>query len=469
MNTRPLVPLSPQEFVDRTTMSRRQWTIVLLGLMMMIGEGLDATIATFVYPRIVKDWDTDLDAVTAAVTLGVLAMVIGGVAIGPLADRLGRRVIITSGIAVFGLGTAAMGLTQGVATLTVCRVVACLGLGAVLPSVIALVADWMPAARRGQMVALAFAGVTAGTMLGGALSAVMLPLAGWRVLLWVAGILPMLLIPAVLRFVPESLSVLATRPDAAKQVRAALTSVAPGEDLSGVDLDHRPAEPGQGQPSAGKRRRPALRGIMSGELTSVTLLLWLCCFMSVGVVFLLISYLPLITEDMGMTASQGGVLVALLGWGGLMGQLALSWAFKRFDRFRVVIALWVAGGTALVTSSLWAEHFAALLPTAFVLGFFLSGSGSAVQVIAADVYPPAARATGVSWASSMGKLGPVGFGLLGGLMVKVGWSLGTVFVVLVVPVGICIVAGLRLRAQRAARSAPVPEPLPVTSRAAETS
>jgi AAHS family 4-hydroxybenzoate transporter-like MFS transporter len=207
---------------------------------------------------------------------------------------------------------------------------------------------------------------------------------------------------------------------------------------------------------------------MSGDLSTITLLLWLCCFMSVGVVFLLISYLPLMTEDMGMTASQGGVIVALLGWGGLLGQLSLSYAFKRFDRFRVVLALWSAGALALAVASLWAVHFAALLPAAFTFGFFLSASGSAVQVISADVYPPSARATGVSWASSMGKLGPVGFGLLGGLMVKVGLSLGTVFLVLVVPIGICILAGLRLRSrQRAVQGAPVPEPLPVTSSAAE--
>ncbi len=41
---------SPQEFIDRGPMSRRQWLIVILGLLMMVAEGLDAVVAAFVYP-----------------------------------------------------------------------------------------------------------------------------------------------------------------------------------------------------------------------------------------------------------------------------------------------------------------------------------------------------------------------------------------------------------------------------------
>jgi AAHS family 4-hydroxybenzoate transporter-like MFS transporter len=40
--------LSPQEFIDRHPMSRRQWLIVVLGLLTMVAEGLDTTVASFV-------------------------------------------------------------------------------------------------------------------------------------------------------------------------------------------------------------------------------------------------------------------------------------------------------------------------------------------------------------------------------------------------------------------------------------
>ncbi|MBL1087413.1 MFS transporter [Streptomyces actinomycinicus] len=431
-------------------MSRRQWLIVILGLLMMVAEGLDATIAAFVYPVIVKDWGTDLDAVTATVTLGILAMVVGGVAVGPLADRHGRKVITVTGIAVFGLATAGMGLTQGIGPLAGLRIVACLGLGAVLPGVMALVADWTPARRRGQMVALSFTGVTAGTTLGGVLSSALVSTLGWRTLLVVCGLAPLLLLPAVVRFVPESVSVLTGRGRPAADVRRALSEVVPDQDLSAVAVT---------RPALRKEPKPSLRVILARGIAPVTVLLWLCFFVGLGVVFVILSYLPLLTERMGLSSAQAGIAVALFGWGGLAGQLSVSFALKRFDRFRVLTALWGLSVLALVAAGLWAVQFAALLAAAFVLGFCLPAANAALQAIAAVAYPPSARATGMSWASSMGKVGPVVCGLLGGLMVKAGWTLGTVLLVLAVPVALCIVAALALQS-RSRTPAPQPHPAP---------
>ncbi|WEP01019.1 MFS transporter (plasmid) [Streptomyces sp. FXJ1.172] len=448
--------LSPQEFIDHSPMSRRQWLIVTLGLLMMIAEGLDATIAAFVFPRIKKDWGTGIDAVTITVTLGILAMVVGGVAVGPLADRRGRKGITVAGIAVFGLGTAGMGLTQGIGALAALRVVACLGLGAVLPGVLALVADWTPARRRSQMVALAFTGVTAGTTLGGVLSAALIPAFGWRTLLAVCGLAPLLLIPAVVRCVPESVGVLAAR-GRPQDVRRALATVLPDADPSHVTPDRTAT-------AVGHTPRPSARLILSRGFRATTLLLWLCFFVGLGVVFVILSYLPLLTEHMGLTDAQAGVAVALFGWGGLAGQLSMSFALKRYDRFRVLTALWALSVLVLAAAGLWAHGFAALLVGAFVLGFCLPAANAALQAIAVAVYPPSLRATGMSWASSMGKLGPVVCGVLGGLMVKAGWTLGTVLLVLAVPVGLCILAAFALQARsRAPHAEPhhATRPLPV--------
>ncbi|WP_329240877.1 MFS transporter [Streptomyces sp. NBC_01478] len=455
--------LSPQEFIDRGPMSRRQWLIVTLGLLMMIAEGLDATVAAFVYPLIKKDWGTGIDAVTATVTLGIVAMVAGGVATGPLADRHGRKGITVTGIAVFGLGTAAMALTHSITTLAALRTVACLGLGAVLPGVMALVADWTPARRRSQMVALSFTGVTAGTTLGGVLSALLIPAFGWRTLLAVAGLAPLLLLPAVLRLVPESVSVLAARgrPEA---VHRALAAVAPHQDLT--HLTH----PAPGRPATPLPARPSPRTLLAKGLAATTLLLWLCFFVGLGVVFVILSYLPLLGERTGLSSAQAGAAVALFGWGGLAGQLSVSFALKRLDRFRVLTTLWTMSTLALLAAALWAVQFTALLAAAFVLGCCLPAANATLQAITALAYPSSARATGMSWASSMGKLGPVLCGLLGGLMVRAGWTLSTVLLTLAAPVALCVLAALTLQSRhRTPRAAelhtaephPAPRPLPL--------
>ncbi|WP_405791526.1 MFS transporter [Streptomyces sp. NBC_01506] len=450
MTTDAPAQMGPQEFIDHRPMSRRQWLIVILGLLMMVAEGLDTTVAAFVYPRIVKDWDTDLSTVTAIVTLSVLAMIAGGVAAGPLADRYGRKGVTVTGIAVFGLGTAGMGLAQGVGAFAGLRIVACLGLGAVLPTVMALVADWTPAARRVQMVALAFAGVTAGTTLGGLLASALIPAHGWPTLLAVCGIVPLLLIGPVLRYVPESVSILTARRRPPAQLRKALAAVAGEKDLSTVDWD---------RSTAGHRPRSAPKVILSRAFAATTVLLWLCFFLVQGVVFLILSYLPLLAERTGLTAAQAALAVAVFGWGGLTGQLSVSFALKRLDRFKTLTGLWALSALGLGAAALWAVQFTALLAAAFVLGLCLPAASSVLQAIAAVAYPPSARATGMSWANSAGKLGPVVSGLLGGMMVDAGWTLATVLLVLAAPVGIGLLATLSLRA-RAGEPGPSPRPGP---------
>ncbi|WP_406415574.1 MFS transporter [Streptomyces sp. NBC_00842] len=461
MTTDASAKWGPQEFIDQKPMSRRQRLIVAVCLLMMVAEGLDTTIAAFVYPRIVKDWGTDLDTVTATVTLGVAAMIVGGVAAGPLADRYGRKGVTVIGTTAFGLGTAGMGLAHGIGVLAGLRIVACLGLGAVLPTVMALVADWTPAKRRVQMVALAFAGVTAGTTIGGILASALIPAYGWPTLLGVCGIAPLLLIPAVVLFIPESVSVLAARRRPPAELRRALATVAADQDLSRVDWD---------QSTVRRRPRPAPRVILSRGFAPTTLLLWLCFFLAQGVVFVILSYLPLLVERMGLTAAQAAVSVAVFGWGGLTGQLSVSFVLKRFDRFRVLAGLWVMSALGLGAAALWAAQFTPLLATAFLLGLCLPAVTSALQAIAAVAYPSSARATGVSWANSVGKLGPLVGGLLGGMMVDAGWTLATVLFVLAVPVGVGLLTTLTLHARsRGQRAEPHSEPRPLPGLVSEQS
>ncbi|MET9258067.1 MFS transporter [Streptomyces sp. NPDC003717] len=455
----PHHPLTPQEFIDAHPMSRRQWLIVVLGLLAMIADGLDATVVSFVYPRIRDDWSTPMSTVTALVTAGVLSMIVGGAAAGPLADRYGRKSVAVAGIAVFATATAGMSLAQNVTVFAVLRLTACLGLGAILPTVMALVADWTPAARRVQCVALAFSGVTGGIVLGGVLASLLVPAAGWQVLLAVSGLAPLLLVPALWRLVPETVGVLTARGAGIERIRAALATVAPHHDTSRV---HPAPAPGPGH--AG--RRPA-KVVLSRRLARTTLWLWVSFFLGQAIGAGLITYLPLLAERTGLSAAQAAVATAAFGWGGLVGQLSVSFVLKRHDRFRVLVTLWAASIAALVAASATTAHFAALIALMFTLGLCLPAANSALQAIAAVAYPASARATGVSWANTAGKLGPVASGLLGGLMVDAGWSLATVLLTLTVPVAVCVAAAVALAtlgrrhapATPAATTAPHPAPL----------
>jgi AAHS family 4-hydroxybenzoate transporter-like MFS transporter len=129
-----------QGFLDSQPVGRRRWSIVVLAFLVITLDGIDVQAWSFVYPQIVANWGTPLAAITAVVTFGVVGMAIGAILGGPLADRFGRRTIILVGTAWFTVFTLLGAASQNVEMVGAARLLACLGLGAVLPTSVTLVA-----------------------------------------------------------------------------------------------------------------------------------------------------------------------------------------------------------------------------------------------------------------------------------------------------------------------------------------
>lgn len=439
MSTAPKPRQTWQEFLDSAGgMSRRQRVVVLLTFLAMVTEGLDISIASFVYPEIVRDWGTSLGAITTTVTAGVLAMAIGSVLAGPFADRYGRRNTIVAGMLLFGTTTAAMGLTTSIEPLMILRVTACLGLGGTVPVLLAVVADAVPSGRRAQMVSLAFCGVAVGTIVGGFLASAIIPVWGWPALLVSCGLAPLCLVPAIVLLVPDAPGVLIARGRPIAEARRALASLVPGRDLSTVSF----AAPA----GTGPRRRVSGATVLTRHLAFTTVLLWLAFFIGLGVAFLILNYLPLMVRQQNFSAAQTGVIIGTFGWGAFIGQVLVSFALKRFDRFLVVASLWALGLAGLFVVAAFTFGFAGLLLIVFGLGLSLASVSAALNAIGAVAYPPAARATGMGWANGAGRLGTLASGLLGGLMLTAGWTIDMIFLAMGVPVAVGIAAALLLRA-----------------------
>ena len=85
------------------------------------------------------------------------------------------------------------------------RVLAGLGLGAILPNITALIGEYSPSRHRVTTMMIVTNGFTIGAMIGGFLSAWLIPAYGWRSVFVVGGVVPLLLLPAMFAWLPESL------------------------------------------------------------------------------------------------------------------------------------------------------------------------------------------------------------------------------------------------------------------------
>ncbi|EKF5282669.1 MFS transporter [Escherichia coli] len=249
---------------------------------------------------------------------------------------------------------------------------------------------------RGTAVSLMYCGVPIGAALAATLGFAGANLA-WQTVFWVGGVVPLILVPLLMRWLPES-------------------AVFAGE----------------------KQAAPPLRALFAPETATATLLLWLCYFFTLLVVYMLINWLPLLLVEQGFQPSQAAGVMFALQMGAASGTLMLG---ALMDKLRpVTMSLLIYSGMLASLLALGTvSSFNGMLLAGFVAGLFATGGQSVLYALAPLFYSSQIRATGVGTAVAVGRLGAMSGPLLAGKMLALGT--GTVGVMAASAPGI-LVAGL---------------------------
>lgn len=405
----------------------------------MIADGMEITLVSHIFPSLIKAWGISIDAVRLTVSVSIVAMAIGMLLSGPMAERWGRKGVALCAYVLFCVTTATLGLARDIETFMALRVISCLGLGAVMPLAMTIVDDWMPSSRRAQMVTLSFSGVALGSIIGAYVSAAIIPTYGWQALTFAAGAVPLVVVPFIIALVPEAPAVQVALGKPAHRIRQTLSLIAGGRDVTQVDLS-------TGSTQGAPKKAP-FAVVFSKPLLATTVLLWLIFCIIQGVNLLVLQYLPMLLQqpNPGLSTAQSGLVVAMWGWGGLTGQVLMSFALKRFDRYRSMAAamVWAIAGLACVAA--FDLSFVQLLVLMFAIGLALPAATAATFSLALLAYPPEVRATGLGAASFSGRIGALLSGWTGGTLIAGGWGLSSVFLALCTPVAAGALAVMALR------------------------
>jgi MFS transporter, AAHS family, 4-hydroxybenzoate transporter len=226
------------------------------------------------------------------------------------------------------------------------------------------------------------------------------------------------------------------------QVRRTLQRIAPAQDLACASFSV-PEKAQAGFP---------VRHLFDANLRRGTLLLWLTFFMSLLVIYLLSSWLPTLIHGTGMSLKDASMVTAMFQVGGTVGAIALGQLMDRFQAQRVLGVTYAlaAAFTALIGTS--TGNTALLVFAVFGAGFCVSGAQVGANALAAAFYPTATRATGVSWASGIGRIGSVLGSMAGGWMLGLGWGLPVVFALVGIP---AVIAGISILATGRAERLPL--------------
>jgi AAHS family 4-hydroxybenzoate transporter-like MFS transporter len=368
---------------------------------------------------------------------------IGYLVLSPLSDRLGHRRMLIAATVAFAVFTLASVWTTNVGELIALRLLTGLGLGAAAPSAVALTGEFSPRRLRATFVLIIYCGFSLGFASAGLVAGWLLPTHGWRSMFWVGAIVPLILIPVLIRFLPESPTYLVARRRPAEEVLAVLRRVDQRLDAASSVIS-------TGDIDGGTRRgaRAVLGELFDRHRMFGTVLLWLVFVINLGEFYALQSWLPTILTGQHYPLSTVVTATTLTTVGGIVAGLLIGPCMDRLGAYGTVATVYLLGfvfvglaGLALVGPNggvpLWL-----MLAANFAAGCCVSGGQKSVIALAAVFYPTAVRSGGVGWALGIGRVGGILGPLAVGVALGANWSTRSVFFALSLPMAIAGIAVL---------------------------
>ena len=439
-------PINVQQFIDARGLSHVQVLLLVLCFLVVALDGFDIAAIGFIAPALRTEWGTTPAQLAPLFGAGLFGLMIGAFAFGPLADRLGRRAILALTVLFFGVASLASALAPSIGMLTLLRFVTGLGLGGALPNAITLASEYCPEGRRSFLVSIVISSFGVGAALGGVASAHLIAAYGWRSVLVLGGVLPLLLAPVLWVILPESVLFLVMRGDRDDRVAATLRRIIPDTVIPAGKRFVGARSPG----------RLAVGELFRPELLVGTLFLWLTFFMSLLVLYLVTSWLPTLIHSTGVSLKTASLVATMFLGGGVLGGVTLGRIMDKFDPHRVLGLAYALAGVFIIAIGNVATVPWLMALAVFGAGFCAAGGQIGINALAAAYYPTTSRATGVSWATGVGRLGSVLGSMLGGVLLSPGRQLSTILAIVAVPAFVAAASMLamgRFRAPAPARPA----------------
>lgn len=390
--------LDVQTFLDEQPLSGFHWLVFVLCFLIMLLDGFDTAAIGYIAPSLLNEWDITRSALGPVLSAALFGLVAGGLSAGPLADRFGRKRVIVVSVLIFGIGCLASSLVASLDGLVVMRFLTGIGLGAAMPNGVTLMSEYAPGRRRAILTNTMFCGFPLGAALGGFLAASMIPLWGWRSVLVLGGIAPLLLVIVLSIWLPESARYLVAHHRPAERIRAVLRRIA---ERAGAATAFALSEP-----KAAADGRQGLSMVLSRGYVVGSVMLWIAYFMGLVIFYSLINWMPILFKDAGLSPKDATLIAALFPLGGI-GAVFSGWLMDRFNANRIVAACYALTAVAIFAIGQSAGNVGMLVVVVFAAGVFMNTAQSSMGSLAAGFYPTAGRATGVAWMLGIGRFGGI--------------------------------------------------------------
>ena len=395
-------------FLDEYGLGSFQIKLIVWSVLLAMIDGYDIGAIAFAAPSLIKEWHVapkELGLVLSASNIGVL---FGSQIFGWIGDRYGRKTALILANLLFGVFTFIAAYSSNLTELSWLRLVAGLGIGGVIPNLVAINAESAPRTMRATLAIIAVGLVPLGGALAGFAAAALVPQHGWQVLFQIGGVVPVVFALAGIVMLPESIKFMALHESQRGKMEALLTAIRP--DFKVPPNARFVIEDEKQSPS-----NPI--HLFDNGLEAITPLTWLMFACNLMGYFFLISWTPTLMGAAHVPPQTAALAGAALQVGGTIGALVLCWWLQK-ARFLAIAILFVVA-VPVVSSIGYAglSSTSALITATFFAGVIVLGIQSGINVVGAMIYPTSLRAAGSGWQLGIGRFGAIIGPLAGTLLV----------------------------------------------------
>jgi AAHS family benzoate transporter-like MFS transporter len=385
-----------QKLIDESKYNKFHRSILFWCFIILVLDGYDLGVVGAALPLIMTEMGVTATTAGFMASSALFGMMLGAMFFGALADKLGRRKMLVLCISLFSIFTAVAGLTSDPVSFSMTRFIAGLGIGGVLPIAAAEMGEFSPASIRSRLVAMVFAGYAVGGILVALVGKQLIADYGWQSTFFVAA-LPLLLIPFMLKALPESVPFL-IRTGRDADLRKIAASVAPEQTIapdtqfvmSNVD----------------RQSNAPVLALFRDKRGFSTVMIWIAFFFGLFMVYALSSWLTKLLALAGYSLGSALNFVLVFNAGAILGAVGGAWLGDKFNIKTVLICLYGLGAVSLASMG-FIKSTGILSIAVFIVGASTLGTQLVAYAYAASFYPASIRSTGVGFASGIGRAGGI--------------------------------------------------------------
>ncbi len=422
------MPQQNSNLLDSGPISKLQYATIFVCFLMNILDGMDVLVISYCATSIAKSWSMSPEALGIVFSSGLTGMTIGALFLAPLADKFGRKNTILVSALVMGLSMYLTAYATSINYLIFYRFISGIGIGCMLASSTALIAEYTPDSSKDFWVSAVLSGYPIGAVLSGLVAAKVIPAYGWEAMFKIAGLASLVTLPVIVIWLSESLEFyLQKQPKNALQKANTILTKMGRPTVSELPVIDE------------KKSTISVAKLFASDYKVTTIQLWLALFLAFGALYFLASWIPKLAESTGLPVTMAIYAGTIFNMGAFFGITTQGYFSSKFGLKITIGTLFILTAVLMASFRFFIGTDILLLIVFGILGFGIQGSFVGLYSVAARLYPTEFRSTGVGWAIGIGRLGGIIGPMAGGILIGMGLTMSTNFLFFAVPT---LLAGL---------------------------